>query len=394
MADRVYADIEPSLLGWARQSARLQLADAARKAQVRPGNLSDWEEGRGKPSLPQLRKLARAYKRPLAVFYLPTPPADFQAMHDFRRLHDAEPGVVSPELSFQMRIAHARRQLALDLYEAVEGPVPELGLVGSLNEDAEALGARIREFLGVSVATQRQWAAGYESFNGWREALEAKGVLVFQARDVDVQEARGFSISETPLPVVVVNIKDALTGRIFTMMHELSHVALRAGGLCDLSNLNGRPPEDQRTEVFCNAAAAAALLPAEDLLLEEMVRSNPRPAWSDQQLNTLSNGYGVSREAMLRRLLTLGKTTEGFYEEYRERYAQAPNAQQGGGFAPPDRLAVSTSGLLFTRLVLGNYHQNTITASDVAEYLSVRLKHLPKIEAHVLGKNRRAETQV
>ena len=315
-------------------------------------------------------------------------------MHDFRRLHDAEPGVVSPELSFQMRIAHARRQLALDLYEAVEGPVPELGLVGSLNEDAEALGARIREFLGVSVATQRQWAAGYESFNGWREALEAKGVLVFQARDVDVQEARGFSISETPLPVVVVNIKDALTGRIFTMMHELSHVALRAGGLCDLSNLNGRPPEDQRTEVFCNAAAAAALLPAEDLLLEEMVRSNPRPAWSDQQLNTLSNGYGVSREAMLRRLLTLGKTTEGFYEEYRERYAQTPNAQQGGGFAPPDRLAVSTSGLLFTRLVLGNYHQNTITASDVAEYLSVRLKHLPKIEAHVLGKNRRAETQV
>ena len=97
---------------------------------------------------------------------------------------------------------------------------------------------------------------------------------------------------------------------------------------------------------------------------------------------------------MLRRLLTLGKTTEGFYEEYRERYAQAPNTQQGGGFAPPDRLAVSTSGLLFTRLVLGNYHQNTITASDVAEYLSVRLKHLPKIEAHVLGKDRRAEAQV
>ena len=263
MADRVYADIEPSLLGWARQSARLQLADAARKAHVRPGDLSDWEEGRGKPSLPQLRKLARAYKRPLAVFYLPTPPADFQAMHDFRRLQDTGPGVVSPELSFQMRIAHARRQLALDLYEAVEGPVPELGLVGTLNEDAEALGARIREFLGVTVATQRQWAAGYESFNGWREALEARGVLVFQARDVDIQEARGFSISETPLPVVVVNIKDALTGRIFTMMHELSHVALRAGGLCDLSNLNGRPPEDQRTEVFCNAAAAAALLPAE-----------------------------------------------------------------------------------------------------------------------------------
>ena len=385
MVKRVYANIDPSLLMWARRSAKFELADAARKARVRPEDLEDWERGRGKPSVPQLRKLARVYKRPLAVFYLPTPPTEFQALHDFRRLHETGRGTVSPDLSFQMRAAHARRQLAIDLYEAVEGPVPEFGLAGTLDEDPEALGDRIREFLGVGVSTQRQWTPGYESFNGWREALEAKGVLVFQTRDVEMEEARGFSISETPLPVVVVNNKDAPPGRVFTMMHELSHVALRAGGLCDMSETHERPAEDQRTEVFCNAAAAATLLPREYLLIEDAVRMNSGLTWPDQQLSFLSNRYGVSREAMLRRLLTLEKTTEGFYQEYSERIRQAASSPRKGGFALPHRLAVSTSGPFFTRLVLYNYRQDTITASDVAEYLNVRLKHLPKIEEIVFG---------
>lgn len=385
MAKRVFANIDPALLVWARKSAKLELADAARKATVRAEDLRDWEQGRGKPSLPQLRKLARAYKRPLAVFYLPTPPTEFQALHDFRRLHETGRGTVSPELSFQMRTACARRQLAIDLYESVEGPVPEFALAGTLSEDPEALGGRIRKFLGVGMSTQRQWTAGYESFNGWREALETKGVLVFQTREVEMKEARGFSISETPLPVVVVNNKDAPPGRVFTMMHELSHVALRAGGLCDMSETHERPPEDQRTEVFCNAAAAATLLPREDLLSEDSVRMNSGPIWPDQQLSFLSNRYGVSREAMLRRLLTLEKTTEDHYQDYSERIRQTAGAPRTGGFAPPHRLAVSTSGPFFTRLVLHNYRQDTINASDVAEYLNVRLKHLPKIEEVVFG---------
>ena len=319
------------------------------------------------------------------MFYLPAPPTEFQALHDFRRLHESGRGTVSPHLSFQMRAAQARRQQAIDLYESIDGPVPEFELAGTLNEDAEALGNRIRVFLGVGVSAQRHWTPGYGSFNGWREALETKGVLVFQTRDVEMEEARGFSISETPLPVVVVNNKDAPQGRIFTMMHELSHVALRAGGLCDMTETHERPVEDQRTEVFCNAAAAATLLPRQELLTEDAVRMNSGPIWPDHQIRFLSNRYGVSREALLRRLLTLEKTTEGFYQEYSERIRQRQAQLADGSFVPPPRTAVSTAGPFFTRLVLRNYRQDTITGSDVAEYLNVRLKHLAKIEEIVLG---------
>lgn len=65
-----------------------------------------------------------------------------------------------------------------------------------------------------------------------------------------------------------------------------------------------------------------------------------------------------------------------------------PNAAQtdramANGRLPPHLLAVSRGGPLFTRLVLSNYRQENITASDVADLVSVKLKHLPKIEDEV-----------
>ena len=79
----------------------------------------------------------------------------------------------------------------------------------------------------------------------------------------------------------------------------------------------------------------------------------------------------------MRRLLTLEKTTAGFFQEYSERVKQTASPPREGSFVPPHRTAVSTAGPFFTRLVLHNYRQDTITGSDVAEYLNVRLKHLP-----------------
>ena len=55
-----------------------------------------------------------------------------------------------------------------------------------------------------------------------------------------------------------------------------------------------------------------------------------------------------------------------------------------GGFAPPDRMAVSKAGPFFVRLVLDSYHQEKITANDLSSFLEVRLKHIPKIEHAVL----------
>jgi hypothetical protein len=95
----------------------------------------------------------------------------------------------------------------------------------------------------------------------------------------------------------------------------------------------------------------------------------------------------------LRRLLICGRTTEAFYRQKRKQFqleydAQAKHAL--GGFAPPDRIAISSAGPTFVRLVLSNYYQDRITASDVSDLLEVRLKHLSKIETAIFGKTAKA----
>ena len=97
----------------------------------------------------------------------------------------------------------------------------------------------------------------------------------------------------SPLTVVVVNIKDAPRGRIFTLLHELAHIMLKEGGICDF--------HDADTEAYCNRVAEAALFPREALLQSATVRKHRKddPVWSDAELGELSRQFGGSREAAL-----------------------------------------------------------------------------------------------
>lgn len=395
MATLVRAVVKPELLIWARESARLSVEQAAQKASVKPPSLAAWERGESQPTIGQLRKLGRVYKRPLAVFYLSKAPKTFQAMQDFRRLPKEMAGAQSPELAFEVRRARYRREIALDLHEELLGSPPAFKAKASIEEDPEAVGLRLREFLGTTRDQQGDWKNNYEALNGWRAALERHGVLVFQGSDVDLAEMRGFSISETPLPVVVVNLKDVPLARVFSMLHEAAHLMLREGGLCDLVEEQSSAAL-RRIEVFCNRVAGATLMPKTWVLEEPEVQEHKGEAWPDEVIASLAHRYRVSREVVVRRLLILGRTTESFYRKKREALQAEFEAQQKEalqkkalglapkGFVTPDRIAVSTAGPFFVRLVLNSYHQEKITSNDLSSFLEVRLKHIPKIERAVL----------
>jgi transcriptional regulator with XRE-family HTH domain len=111
MAKQIKALIKPSVLKWARESLNLPLPDAAKKIGVKVSKLSEWESelGGSTPTIGQLRKAAHVYKRPLAVFFLPEPPRDFDALKDFRRLPDLTRLPATPKLSLEIRRAQMRR---------------------------------------------------------------------------------------------------------------------------------------------------------------------------------------------------------------------------------------------------------------------------------------------
>ena len=105
MSARIPALVKPQLIRWARTSAGMDVAQAARKARISQEKLQAWETEKDRPTIIQLRKLGEIYKRPLAVFYLPEPPRDFQveSIRDFRRLPDSVAASFSAELRFEIR---------------------------------------------------------------------------------------------------------------------------------------------------------------------------------------------------------------------------------------------------------------------------------------------------
>lgn len=388
MAQRVEAIVEPELLVWARESARYDQETAAKRARVTLERLAAWESGQARPTVKQLRNLGKAYGRPLAIFYLPEPPLDAPTLRDYRRVWGDESRVTSPQLAKEIEIARDRRNTALELLDLEGGAPIRFRLRASLDEDPEAAAARFRRGLGISIETQFAWSDRYAGFNAWRDAIEEKGALVLQMIEVPNAEARGFSIAARPLPAVVANIHDTPRARSFTLIHELVHIALERSGVCDLD-------DHGRTEVFCNRVAGAVLVPSDTLLREAIVSAHdPAGEWADREIEALAGRFSVSREVIVRRLLILGRTDEAFYARKRDQWgdeykaAEERRRQEADGKPrpiPQDLIAVARAGQFFSLLILSSYSHGRITASDVADYFGIRIKHLVAIEKRVFG---------
>src|SRR6185312_3780529 len=265
----IKALVKPALLRWARDRAKTQPEAAAKAAHVTVERLLAWESDKDNdtPTLGQLRNLAAAYHFPLAVFYLPEPPMDFAPLRDFRHLPDFDEAPISANLALHIRSAYDRRELALELFQDLTGEPRRFPLRANLDADPEKVGLAIREFLNIDVEGQRRAARQGRTFDYWRRRLEENEVLVFVISgphySVKLREMRGFAIATSKLPVVVVNGKDySQGGKAFTLIHELCHVLL---GESAISNGAGDDPTlkpaDRRTERFCDAVAAATLIP-------------------------------------------------------------------------------------------------------------------------------------
>jgi Zn-dependent peptidase ImmA (M78 family)/DNA-binding XRE family transcriptional regulator len=392
MATRIKALVEPAMLVWARETASLSQEEAAHALTVPVERIQEWERGDDSPTVNQLRRLAERYKRPLSVFYLPEPPQGFQALRDFRRLPGAVDRRFSPQLAYEVRAAYERRLVALDVSDDIGEEPAQLGVQARQQDDPEAIAARLRDRLGITLTQQARFK---DPFRGWRDAVEAAGVLVFALsgahHKVELEEMRGFAIAEQPLPVIVVNGKDRSPGRVFTLLHELAHVTLGQSAIeNDIEPGEALPAPDRAMERFCNRVAAAILMPREALIAEPMLvaKQRERTPWSDEEIVALARHYGVSREALLLRLVELRRADAAFYQMKRREYArerEEAEEPEAGGFAPYRYQVLGHLGRGFARLVLQGYHNNRLTLSTVSGYLGVQAKYVPIIERAAFG---------
>ncbi|HUR17006.1 MAG TPA: XRE family transcriptional regulator [Candidatus Limnocylindrales bacterium] len=388
------APVTPSVMKWARETIGVSLEEAARRAGVKPERVQEWESGKKEPTVAKLRTLAKFYQRPLSVFFLPEPPPDFSTIRDFRR----NPGQDDLLWSLSLHKVYRRALEQQEITEDILDDDGEHALVrvpsAAISDGAETVADVARQALGVSLREQFSWRRPEEAFAGWLQAVEDLGVFVLRTSDVSVDEMRGLSISSGAVPVIVINALDWPRGQVFTLAHELVHLILRQGGLCDL--LEPSAGSARRVETFCNAAASAMLMP-EDAFLDSSVVGPPgEREWEDEVLVQLGARFGVSQEAVLRRLVTLKRASMDFYLQKRQEYLEIYHEQreeekerrrqrdsQGG--PPPHRMAIRDRGKPYVRLVLDAYHRDVIGPSTLSSFLGLKLRHIPALEHEVRG---------
>ncbi|MBI4683449.1 MAG: ImmA/IrrE family metallo-endopeptidase [Nitrospirae bacterium] len=218
-----------------------------------------------------------------------------------------------------------------------------------------------------------------EAFEGWKNLLEDKGLLVFQI-SIPQGDIKGFSLIEGDLPAIVVNKKDLYNAKIFSLFHELAHILLNEGGICDMREDTHSPA----IEKFCNHFAGSFLVPAKQLLKQDLVKQQCSLVWDSHSLKFLADKFRVSKEVVLRRLLILGKTSNSFYEKWRDEHIKEfkPFGKRGD----PVRSCVKERGEKYVAMVFSAYNQDKINTLDAAGYLGVKIDQIQKVRELVTTK--------
>lgn len=325
---------EPAVLKWARERAGLSDEKLAKKIGIRPERISAWEES-GVIKLAQAEKLAKATYTPLGFLYLAVPPDERLPLPDFRTIGGRDVARPSPDLLDVIDDTQRRQDWYRDYL--VSTGAQRLDFVGSIslqtpvNRAAEQINAKH----GLSTAARAEATTWEDALRLEIERIEESGLLVMRSgivgnnthRRLDVNEFRGFAISDEFAPIVFLNGRDALAAQMFTLIHELVHIWL---GMSGVSNLERTYAVNSDVERYCNAVAAEILVPATELADAWRGIEDRRAA-----LGVLARRFKVSSLVLLRRMFDRQfidqATFRRLYEAEEDRFRQIAAQRDGGG---------------------------------------------------------------
>nr|MBI1230403.1 ImmA/IrrE family metallo-endopeptidase [Cytophagales bacterium] len=350
------------------------------------------QRGESQPTIRQAQTLAKAYKRPFALFFLPDIPRDFQPLQDFRK-PGAKPLTTSS--IFIIREIQQKQAWISDVNsENKEEKSPFVGRF-SIKDDPKNVAQDILDALKINPAF-------YKSENPikeWINAAEKNGIFVSRTSFIhsrlklDSEELQGFAIADPHAPFVFVNSEDWNAPQLFTLVHELAHIWIAESGISNAVEPNLTYKDKfHPVELFCNEVAANALMP------EELVFSFDSSSFQNSEgIFQVAKQLGVSSFALLVRTLNLNiistfdyqklkKQADISYADYLSREAEKKARQKEkdkpGG---PNyfMLQLNRNSRLFTQTVLDAFRGGFIEPTLASSLLNVQVNKFQKLESQL-----------
>lgn len=391
MADKAF--ITPNVLKWARESARMTEETAAAKVSVTVERFKEWEAGTSQPTIRQAQTLAKAYKRPFALFFLPEIPRDFQPLQDFRT-----PGskVLTTSSIFIIREIQQKQAWISDVYsENQEEKLPFVGRF-SINDNPQKVAQDILSTLKINPVSYN-----FENpIKEWIDAAETNGIFISRTSFIhsrlklDSEELQGFAIADPHAPFVFVNSEDWNAPQLFTLVHELAHIWIAETGIS-----NEVEPELKHkdkfhpVELFCSEVAANALMPKEIILSFDTSSFQ-----TSKDVFKVARQLGVSSFALLVRALNLNIISTTTYQKLKrqtdidfaayikreaEKKAKQKEKEKSGG---PNYflLQLNRNSRLFTQTVLDAFRGGFIEPTLASNLLNVQVNKFQKLESQLI----------
>lgn len=227
------------------------------------------------------------------------------------------------------------------------------------------------------------WA---KSFNTWSEAFnslihkaEKAGIFVTvngvvgnnTHRSLDVDEFRGFVLCDKIAPFIFINNQDAISAKIFTLIHEIVHLFIGESASFDLRNLQSA---DNEIERFCDKCSAEFLVPTSEIEHIKQI-----------DFESLAHQFKVSQIVIARRLLDINRISKkqfiDFYTEHIQKEQKVMASKQGGDFY---NTAIRRYGRKFIEIISIGVESGTIQYRDAYQLTRLKPATFEKIKQEVL----------
>ena len=220
-----------------------------------------------------------------------------------------------------------------------------------------------------------------EAFNSLIHKAEKAGIFVAvngvvgndTHRNLDVDEFRGFVLCDKIAPFIFINNQDAISAKIFTLIHEMVHLFIGESASFDLRNLQSA---DNEIERFCDKCSAEFLVPTSEIERVKQI---------DIDIENLAHQFKVSQIVIARRLLDINKISKeqffDFYKEHIQKERKKMASNQGGDFY---NTAIRRYGRKFIEIISIGVESGIIQYRDAYQLTRLKPTTFEKIKQEVL----------
>jgi len=320
-----------------------QLADSM-NIEISKQALSQFEQGKAKPTSKVLISLANALGQPVDYFFMETE-------------------VKVKNLEFRTKIKLTQKEIESIRFQAIAYIEKFYEIERILNIKSTYLNplkkTTAKDDSDVekrTVEIRQEWSLGLAPIIDVIKLLEEHNIKIFE---VEAPEGfSGMSLLTDEIAIIVLNKNINIVRKRLTALHELAHLILTFP----------KEMDEQETERLCLSFAGAFLLPKE-IFINELGKN--RTTLILEELISIENYYGISVQAIMWRALNLSIVSEPKFNKYYRWLNKSGNLKiELGSFSGIEK------PMKFKRLVYKAMSLDIITNSKAAALLDIPLDEI------------------